>query len=123
MIASFVFDLDSTVLQGELLPAIGEQALGDRELRGRTMESVMGAAPFAQSFPARVARLRPVPVAQAAEIARCLPRYESLCAFLRRNQERCYLATGNLDGLPPWFGSWGWRGIAFPLLPGWSGGM
>ena len=28
MIASFVFDLDSTVLQGELLPAIGEQALG-----------------------------------------------------------------------------------------------
>ena len=25
MIASFVFDLDSTVLQGELLPAIGEQ--------------------------------------------------------------------------------------------------
>ena len=51
MIASFVFDLDSTVLQGELLPAIGEQALGDRELRGRTMESVMGAAPFAQSFP------------------------------------------------------------------------
>lgn len=83
MIASFVFDLDSTVLQGELLPAIGEQALGDRELRGRTMESVMGAAPFAQSFPARVARLRPVPVAQAAEIARCLPRYESLCAFLR----------------------------------------
>ena len=97
MIASFVFDLDSTVLQGELLPAIGEQALGDRELRGRTMESVMGAAPFAQSFPARVARLRPVPVAQAAEIARGLPRYESLCAFLRRNQERCYLATGNLD--------------------------
>ena len=37
------------------------------------MESVMGAAPFAQSFPARVARLRPVPVAQAAEIARVFP--------------------------------------------------
>ena len=97
MIAPFVFDLDSTVLQGELLPAIGELALGDRELRGRTMESVMGAAPFAQSFPARVARLRPDPVAQAAEIARCLPRYESLCACLWRNRERCYLATGNLD--------------------------
>ena len=103
MIASFVFDLDSTVLQGELLPAIGEQALGDRELRGRTMESVMGAAPFAQSFPARVARLRPVPVAQAAEIARPREIWTS--------------------GVPPWFGSWGWRGIAFPLLPGWSGGM
>ncbi len=97
MIASFVFDLDSTILKGELLPAIGEQALGDRELRDRTMASVMGSAPFARSFPARVARLRQVPVSRAAEIARNLPRYESLCAFLRRNRERCYLATGNLD--------------------------
>lgn len=97
MIASFVFDLDSTILKGELLPAIGEQALGDRELRDRTMESVMGSAPFAQSFHSRVARLRQVPVVRAAEIARNLPRYESLCAFLRRNRERCYLATGNLD--------------------------
>ncbi len=46
MIASFVFDLDSTVLQGELLPAIGEQALGDRELRGRTMECDGSCPPF-----------------------------------------------------------------------------
>lgn len=54
-------------------------------------------APLCPELSRRVARLRPVPVAQAAEIARGLPRYESLCAFLRRNQERCYLATGNLD--------------------------
>ena len=97
MIASFVFDLDSTVLRVELLPAIGEAALGDRALGGKTMESVMGQVPFDRSFPARVERLRSVPVAQAAELARRLPRYEELCAFLRRNRGQCYLATGNLD--------------------------
>ena len=36
-------------------------------------------------------------MAQAAELARRLPRYEELCAFLRRNRGQCYLATGNLD--------------------------
>lgn len=97
MIAAFVFDLDSTILQGELLPAIGEAALGDWELGGKTMESVMGQVPFDQSFPARVTRLKSVPVAQAAELALGLPRYEGLCRFLRHNRARCYLATGNLD--------------------------
>ncbi|MFR8332969.1 MAG: hypothetical protein ACLU9S_11910 [Oscillospiraceae bacterium] len=51
MIASFVFDLDSTVLRGELLPAIGEAALGDRALGGKTMESVMGQVPLTGVFP------------------------------------------------------------------------
>ena len=50
MIASFVFDLESTVLKGELLPAIGAWA-GDRTLGPETMASVMGSCPFAQSFP------------------------------------------------------------------------
>ena len=62
MIASFVFDLDSTVLKGELLPAIGAWA-GDRTLGPETMASVMGSCPFAQSFPARVKRLQGVPEA------------------------------------------------------------
>lgn len=96
MIASFVFDLDSTVLKGELLPAIGAWA-GDWTLGPETMASVMGSCPFAQSFPARVKRLQGVPVARAAEIALRLPRYEALCGFLRANRDRCYLATGNLD--------------------------
>ncbi|MFR1753727.1 MAG: haloacid dehalogenase-like hydrolase [Oscillospiraceae bacterium] len=124
MIASFVFDLDSTVLRGELLPAIGEAALGDRALGGKTMESVMGQVPFDRSFPARVERLRSVPVAQAAELARRLPRYEELCAFLRRNRGQCYLATGNLDvWIAPWPGSWDWRAMCFPLWPRWRRGM
>ncbi len=123
MIASFVFDLDSTVLQGSCCPPLGSRLWGPGA-PGQDYGICDGSCPFAQSFPARVAQLRPVPVAQAAEIAQGLPRYETCAPSSRRNQERCYLATGNLDvWIAPWFGSWGWRGIAFPLLPGWSGGM
>lgn len=97
MIASIVFDLDSTLLKGELLPAIAAAEGVGPDMAESTMASVLGQAAFAQSFPARVARLSEVTVERAAEIAVELPRYEGLCAFLRENREICYIATGNLD--------------------------
>lgn len=97
MRASFVFDLDSTILKGEILPALAARFLGDSEMAARTMESVMGRQAFSDSFPARVARLRTVSVRQAAEAVRELPRYEELCDFLRTHRARCWIATGNLD--------------------------
>ena len=124
MIASFVFDLDSTVLRGELLPAIGEAVLGDRELGGKTMESVMGQVPFDRSFPARVERLRSVPVAQAAELARGFPGMRGCVRFSGVTGGSATWPRGNLDvWIAPWPGSWDWRAMCFPPWPRWRRGM
>jgi len=97
-VTQFVFDLDGTLLRGELLPAIAAAAgLNGAAMEAQTMQAVLGGRDFSESFPERVAALRSVPVELAAQAACAMPRYEQLCAFLRAHRDRCWIATGNLD--------------------------
>ncbi|MEA4965442.1 MAG: HAD-IB family phosphatase [Oscillospiraceae bacterium] len=95
---SFVFDLDSTVLRGELLPRIAAAAgLDGDEMARQTARTVEEGIPFSESFPARAALLSDVPTLLAARVACETPRFERLCVFLRRHCLRCWIVTGNLD--------------------------
>lgn len=93
----FVFDLDSTVTQGELLPLLAREMGFEDEMRRRTECAMRGGTSFAQDFPARVKLLTALPVTRAQEIAAKMPLNPIIATFLRMNASRCRIMTGNLD--------------------------
>lgn len=93
----FLFDLDSTVTKQEILPTISKQ-LGMYESMSSLTESTMrGEIPFKQSFLQRVDLLKGIPVSQVSEMVAEILLNMRLVDFIKRNRDRCYLVTGNLD--------------------------
>lgn len=93
----FLFDLDSTVTKQEILPTISKQ-LGMYESMSSLTESTMrGEIPFKQSFLQRVDLLKGIPVSQVREMVAEILLNMRLVDFIKRNRDRCYLVTGNLD--------------------------
>ena len=94
---AFLFDLDGTVTQDELLPLIGESAGLQEEMRILTDLTLSGAIDFRQSFKLRVALLSTVPL---AAVHRALDRVRvdaHIGNFLRARPADAYVVTGNLD--------------------------
>lgn len=93
----FLFDLDSTVTRQEILPTVSKK-LGLYEKMSSLTESTMrGEIPFKQSFLQRVDLLKDVPVSEVCQIVQEIELNGLLVDFIKRNQERCYIVTGNLD--------------------------
>lgn len=93
----FLFDLDSTVTSEEILPTISKE-LGIYEKMCSLTESTMrGEIPFKQSFLQRVDLLKEIPVSRVSRMISEIRVNERLVDFIRRNHERCYIVTGNLD--------------------------
>ncbi len=93
----FLFDLDSTVTKREILPEIARRIGKYDEMNRLTEEAMCGGVPFRDSFTARVKMLNAVSVSEARRIASEVPLNECIADFIRRNSNRCYIATGNLD--------------------------
>lgn len=95
--AHFVFDLDGTVTQAEILPRIAA-ALGLQEEIGLlTRLTLAGAIDFEQSFRLRFAILRQIPLAAVQAIVAATPLNPDILAFITDNKDCCSIATGNLD--------------------------
>lgn len=93
----FLFDLDGTLTQVELLPLIAQETGLHQEIRALTELTVAGKIPFRESFLRRVAMLRQIPVSWVREIVKAVPLHEELLNFIASNRERCRIVTGNLD--------------------------
>ena len=93
----FLFDLDSTLTKQEILPTISKE-LGIYEKMSQLTESTMrGEIQFKQSFLQRVELLKDIPVSKVSQMIGEIQLNERLIEFVRKNQERCYIVTGNLD--------------------------
>ncbi len=93
----FLFDLDSTVTRQEILPTISKE-LGLYEKMSSLTESAMrGEIPFKQSFLQRVDLLKDISVSEVRRMIGEIALNERLADFIRRNQDRCHIVTGNLD--------------------------
>lgn len=93
----FLFDLDSTLTKQEILPTISKE-LGIFEKMSQLTESTMkGEIPFKQSFLQRVELLKNIPVSEVNRMIGEIQLNELLVEFVKKNQERCYVVTGNLD--------------------------
>ena len=93
----FLFDLDSTITKQEILPAISKE-LGIYEMICSLTESTMrGEIPFKQSFLQRVELLKNIPVEKVCGLIGKISLNQPVAEFIKRNRERCYIVTGNLD--------------------------
>lgn len=93
----YLFDLDSTLTKTEILPTIAKLVGCEEEMRDLTERNMYEAVPFAESFLQRVELLKNLPVSEVAERIAQIPLHEELVEFIRRNKERCFIVTGNLD--------------------------
>ena len=93
----FVFDLDGTVTEQEILPVIGAVAGLEQELAWLTARTLTGEIDFVQSFRQRFQMLRHVPLERVAAAISAIPLNPHIEAFILSHQEQCVLVTGNLD--------------------------
>ena len=94
---TFVFDLDGTVTEEELLPRIAA-AVGETEaIADLTRRTIAGHVPFESSLRERVAILGKAPIAKVAEIVEGVSLNPTILSFLEANASRSIIITGNLD--------------------------
>ena len=93
----FLFDLDSTITKEEILPTISKKINKVEEMRKLTEATMRGEIPFKTSFLNRVEILSEVNVSEVSKIVESIPLNENIANFIRKNREKCYIVTGNLD--------------------------
>lgn len=93
----FLFDMDSTITQKEVLPEISQKINKLDEMRALTEATMRGEIPFRTSFLRRVRILSDISVQEVNDIVADIPLNEHIVEFIKENKERCYVVTGNLD--------------------------
>lgn len=91
------FDLDGTLTQRELLPMIANEVGLEHEFEVLTKLTIEGVISFEESLRLRFAILRHVPVSVVQDIISSAALFQQVEAFIKRNRERCFIVTGNLD--------------------------
>lgn len=93
----FLFDLDSTISQKEILPTISVKVGKQDEMRSLTEATMRGEIPFKSSFLNRVKLLSDISVEEVRNTVADIPLNPNIADFIRDNRDRCYVLTGNLD--------------------------
>ena len=93
----FLFDLDSTITNQEILPTIAKTVGCYEEMCAFTENTMKGEIPFKQSFLKRVDLLKDVPVSVVRNIVENIKLNNDIVDFIKMHRERCYIVTGNLD--------------------------
>jgi HAD superfamily phosphoserine phosphatase-like hydrolase len=94
---AFCFDLDGTVIRGEILPHLARSIDLADEMQLLTTLTMQGAIPFEHSFRLRVKLLSEIPISTAQEIVSKLPLESNIIRFIQSHNSDSYLVTGNLD--------------------------
>ncbi len=94
---TFAFDLDGTVTTKEVLPIIAKEVGIQKKMANLTRLTMDGEIPFDESFTRRVQMLKKIPISKVQKIVAAVPVSEQLVEFITKNQDRCYIVTGNLD--------------------------
>ena len=93
----FLFAMDSTITKEEVLPTIAHKINRNVEMRNLTEATMRGEIPFRTSFLRRVEILNNIPVSEVNSIVSDIPLNSHIADFIKKNKERCYVVTGNLD--------------------------
>lgn len=93
----FLFDMDSTITKKEVLPLIADKIGKIDKIRELTELTMQGKLPFRESFLERVKMLSDIPVSEVNDMVKEIPLNENICDFIKKNSDRCYVVTGNLD--------------------------
>ena len=93
----FLFDLDGTLTQREILPEIAVSLGLEEEMRLLTNLTLEGVLNFAQSLRLRFAILRSLHLAAIQEVVAAIPLEPSLENFIKKHRKYCAVATGNVD--------------------------
>ena len=92
----FLFDMDSTITQKEVLPEVSKRIGRLDEMRKLTA-TMRGELPFRTSFLNRVKILSDISVAEVNQAVSEIPLNPYIAEFIEQNRDRCYVVTGNLD--------------------------
>lgn len=93
----FLFDLDGTITQKEVLPIIANELGIGKKMARLTKRTMDGEIPFEYSFTKRVNMLKKIPISRVQKIVEEVPVSENIVKFVRRYRDRCFVVTGNLD--------------------------
>lgn len=93
----FLFDMDSTITQKEVLPEVSKRIGKLKEMRRLTEATMRGEIPFRTSFLNRVKILSDISVAEVNQVVSEIPLNPYIAEFIEQNRDRCYVVTGNLD--------------------------
>jgi phosphoserine phosphatase len=97
MSTAFCFDLDGTITSTEILPAIASELGVSDEIATLTRITMDGLVSFEDSLRLRALILGQVPVDRIHQILRDVPLDPHVVEFIRANEGRCFVLTGNLD--------------------------
>lgn len=93
----FLFDMDSTITRREVLPEVSKRIGKLDEMRQLTEATMRGEIPFRTSFLNRVKILSDISVEEVNRVISEIPLNPYMVDFIKKNWERCYVVTGNLD--------------------------
>lgn len=93
----YLFDLDSTVTQEEILPKISETIGKGKELKEITERTMMGEIPFVESFTKRVELLKEIPVDVVSKMVEDIKLNPKIVDFLKGHPDNSFIVTSNLD--------------------------
>lgn len=93
----FVFDLDATITQQEILPMIASTIGKYKQMQRLTEEAMSAKVAFENSFQERVSLLQDIPVSEIRSMVRNTPLNSQIKNFIEQNKESCYIITSNLD--------------------------
>ncbi len=92
----FLFDMDSTSTQKEVLPEVSKRIGKLEEMRRLTEATMRGEIPFRTSFLNRVKILSDISVAEVNQVVSEIPLNPYIAEFIEQNRDRCYVVTVNL---------------------------
>jgi HAD superfamily phosphoserine phosphatase-like hydrolase len=95
--STFLFDLDGTLLDVELLPYIAQKLGIEGAIEKLTRATVCGALPFHIGFSQRVNILKHFPVSEIRSIVSEAPINPQILTFIREHRSQCVVVTGNCD--------------------------
>lgn len=93
----YVFDLDGTLTQEEILPRIASVLNLEDEMRTLTEMTMNGHINFNDSFRLRCAVLASIPISYVQEIISQVSLNQRILDFISGHKSECTVVTGNLD--------------------------
>lgn len=94
---SFLFDLDSTIMRQEILPAVLKKKNLYERVSLITERNMCGEIPFKQNYLQQVEFFKRIPVSEIRKIAGEIQLNEIIVDFIKKNKDRCYIVTDHLD--------------------------
>lgn len=93
----FIFDLDSTITQEEILPLLARQIGLEEKSSEITEQARRGLLPFEESYQLQMELLRQISIEEAQNITREIPLNDHLSCWIRSHRDRCFIATEHPD--------------------------